>query len=298
MTERDELREMETVFLDEIAATPGDETPVLIYADWLAEQDDPATRSRGEFLRLESVLKRGKPGAQRADMEWQARQLWWDHIEDWLGPLYDAVDHFRYERGLLSVEVSSASLADMHPEELAATPAWGWLRHVGVRKGGLEALAQLSELPRPRYLASLDIGRKTVADAAEELPLLLGMPILQDLRELNLAENGLSEVGCTQLGRWTGAASLRALVLRKNEITSVGVRSLLDSPHLGALEELDLAFNFIQADGARELCNTASVPRLKRLDVSYNHVDWHDVAALQKRFGDGVQAYPSRQNYG
>lgn len=298
MTGRDDLRAMETSFLDEIAETPGDETPVLIYADWLAEQDDPATRSRGEFLRLQSILTRGKPGAQRADMEWQARQLWWDNIEHWLGPLYDAVDHFSYARGQLSVEVSEASLIDLDADDLAATPAWDWIRQITIRKGGIETLALLSELPRPRYLVSLEIGRRAITDMETELPVMLAMPILQELRELNLAENSLSELGCTQLARWAALATVRTLVLRRNEITSVGLRSLLGSPYLTALEELDLAYNFVGADGARELCESIAVPCLTRLDVSYNHINWHDVAALQKRFGDGVVAYPCRPMYG
>jgi uncharacterized protein (TIGR02996 family) len=289
---------METVFLEEIAHNPHDETPVLIYADWLTEQDDPALVSRGEFLRLESILKRGKPGPQRSDMEWQVRQLWWDHIEDWLGPLYDAVDHFRYERGFLSVEVSDRTLAGITADDLAGTLAWDWVRHVGVRKGGLDALALLSELPRPRFLVSVDVGRKAIEEVEEELPVLLAMPILQELRELTVAENGLSDVGCAQLARWAPLASLRKLVLRKNEITCVGVRSLLDSPHLGCLEELDLGDNFIQTDGARDLCQTVSLPRLKRLDLSYNSLNYYDLAALQKVYGDGVQTYPSRQTYG
>src|SRR4051812_8327901 len=102
--------DLEPEFLREIAHDPDDETAVLVYADWLSEQPDPARASRGEFLRLESILKRGKPGAAaRSDLEWQARQLWWDHVEEWLGPLYHAVDHFRYERGLLTVETSEAT---------------------------------------------------------------------------------------------------------------------------------------------------------------------------------------------
>src|SRR4051794_16188510 len=146
---------LEAAFLSEIAHNPGDETAVLIYADWLCEQDDPAAVSRGEFLRLESTLKRGKPGPARSDLEWQARQLWWDHVEDWLGPVYHAVDHFRYERGLLTVEVSDATLAEADLDELAAHPAWDWVRHLGVRKGGVETLALLSEIPPPAFLAGV-----------------------------------------------------------------------------------------------------------------------------------------------
>lgn len=39
-------------FLDEIHASPYEDTPRLIYADWLEEQGDP----RGEYLRIECAL--------------------------------------------------------------------------------------------------------------------------------------------------------------------------------------------------------------------------------------------------
>ena len=289
---------LEASFLHEIAHNPDDETAVLIYADWLCEQDDYDLVSRGEFLRLQSVLQRGRPGAARADLEWQARQLWWDNVERWLGPVYDAVDHFRYERGLLTVEVSAGSLAAADLDELQAAPAWDWVRHLGVRKGGLDTLTLLSEMTRPAFLLSVAVGRKTVEDVEEDLPLLLGMPILHGLRELDLSENALGDDGCAQLAAWREAASLRKLTLRQTQTTCAGVRHLCGSPFLNGLEELDLSANFIGHDGGEELVRTHGLGRLKKLDLRFNDVDWHTIAALQKRFGDGVEVYPGRTRYG
>jgi uncharacterized protein (TIGR02996 family) len=297
MTVLDHLREMEATFLREIEHDPHDETAVLVYSDWLTDQDDPALVSRGEFLRLESILKRGRPGAQRSDLEWQARQLWWDHVEDWLGPLYHAVDHFLYERGLLSIEVSAPGLAEMDPEELAAIPAWDWVRHIGVRKGGLTTLELLSERPRPVFLVSIDVGRRTIHEEPDlELSLVLGLPIVGGLKELDLSENVLNDAACSELAHWQDAGSIRKLSLRKSRIDDDGLRTLLASPFLGGLEELDLSYNLLSDVGARELIETASLPRLSRLDLRYNAFDWHSVAALQKRFGDGVETYPARQH--
>jgi uncharacterized protein (TIGR02996 family) len=290
--------DLEAAFLREIAHNPHDETAVLVYADWLSEQDDLASVSRGEFLRLESILKRGKPGAARSDLEWQARQLWWDHVEEWLGPLYHAVDHFRYERGLLSVETSEQTLMGIDLDELASAPAWDWVRHLGVRKGGLETLALLSEIPPPAFLMSVGIGRKTIEDVAEDLPLLLGTSILHGLKELDLSENAIGDAGCAQLSAWAPAGSLRKLTLRSAQIGCAGVFHLTESPHLGGLEELDLSSNLIQDRGGSALARTKGLARLAKLDVSGNEIDWHTVAALQKRYGDGVAAYPGRPRNG
>jgi uncharacterized protein (TIGR02996 family) len=289
---------MEAAFLREIAHNPNDETAILIYADWLCEQDDLDLASRGEFLRLQSILQRGRPGAARADLEWQARDLWWKNVERWLGPVYDAVDHIHYERGFLAVEVSAGTLNAADLDELQAAPAWDWVRHLGVRKGGLDTLAMLSEMTAPAFLLSVAVSRKTVEDVEEDLPLLLGMPILHGLCELDLSENALGDDGCAQLAAWREAASLRKLNLRQTQTGCAGVRHLCRSPFLTGLEDLDLSANFISHDGGEELVRTHGLARLKKLDLRFNDVDWHTIAALQKRYGDGVEVYPGRSRYG
>jgi uncharacterized protein (TIGR02996 family) len=284
MSAREDVCNLEAVFLEEIARTPGDETPVLIYADWLMEQDDPSQASRGEFLRLQSVLRRGRPGAQRGDMEWRARDLWWKDVETWLGPLYDAVEHFHYERGLLAIEVCEDTLRRFDTAELARTPAWGWVRHIGVRAGSVETLAWLSELPRPPLLASLDVGRKTLDPEGDDLQSLLGLPLLAGLAELELGQNSLGDAGAIQLAAWAGAGSLRKLGLSYNGIGDVGARALAHSAHLNGLVELNLSRNPVADDGGLALAGASGLGGLQRLDLSGTDVGWHEIAALQKRF--------------
>jgi hypothetical protein len=230
------------------------------------------------------VLRHGRPGAQRGDMEWRARDLWWSHIESWLGPLYDAVEHFRYERGLLSVEVSEATLRCFDVAELARTPAWGWLRHIGVRKGSIETLGWLSELPRPPLLRSLDVGRKTLDPEQDQLPVLLGLPLLAGLTELELARNALGDAGAIQLANWPGAASLRVLGLDHNAIGDAGVAALAESPHLNAVVELDLSGNRVGMLGGLALARATGLGALRKLSLCGTEVGWHEFPALQERF--------------
>src|SRR6516162_8267287 len=56
-------------FLQAIAASPNDEGPRLIYADWLDERDDP----RGTWLRTESALRGTSP--KKAEHEALAARL-------------------------------------------------------------------------------------------------------------------------------------------------------------------------------------------------------------------------------
>jgi uncharacterized protein (TIGR02996 family) len=286
---------LEAVFLTEVAASPGDETPVLIYADWLMEQDDLAQVSRGEFLRLQSILRHGRPGVQRGDMEWRARDLWWQNIETWLGPLYDAVDHFRYERGLLAIEVCEDTLRNFDIDELAETPAWGWVRHIGVRSGSIETLAGLSELPRPPLLTGIDIGRKTLDPEQDELSRLLELPLLADLTELELAQNSLGDDGASRLAAWQGAASLLRLGLKRNGIGDVGVRALTDSVHHNGLVELDLADNPVGEYGGQALAQAGGLAGLQKLDVSGTSISWDEFVALQDRFVHCAFRFPAWQ---
>jgi uncharacterized protein (TIGR02996 family) len=287
---------LEAVFLDDVARQPGDETPVLIYADWLMEQDDSDQQTRGEFLRLQSVLRHGRPGAARSDMEWRARDLWWSHIESWLGPLYDAVEHFRYERGLLAIEVCEDTLRRHDVAELAGLPAWGWVRHIGVRRGSVGTLAWLSELPRPPLLTSVDVGRKTLDPESDDLPCLLGLPLLAGLTELELGQNFLGDDAAAQLAAWAPAASLRKLGLARNRISTIGLRALAQSAQLDDLVELDLSGNPIYDDGAMTLAQAAGLNGLKQLDVSGTDIGWDALAAVQDRFHDcTVQRFGRRR---
>ncbi len=54
-------------FLQAISEKPDDDTPRLVYADWLDEHGDPA---RAEFIRVQCQLARLPPDApDRIDLE-------------------------------------------------------------------------------------------------------------------------------------------------------------------------------------------------------------------------------------
>jgi uncharacterized protein (TIGR02996 family) len=71
----------EAAFLASIQATPTDNTPRLIYADWLEERGD----RRGEFLRVECALV-APPAGEPHDAQFRARYLalWLSADPEWL----------------------------------------------------------------------------------------------------------------------------------------------------------------------------------------------------------------------
>src|SRR4051812_42241662 len=66
--------------LIEARLAPGDDAPRLVLADWLEENGGEADRARGEFIRLQCQLAHARV-ADRSDMEWRERSLWWEYVE-------------------------------------------------------------------------------------------------------------------------------------------------------------------------------------------------------------------------
>ncbi len=73
-------------FIQAIQASPGDEVPRLVYADWLDDQGDP----RGELIRVQCELaRRPANDLERKRLEQRADELLDDYGELWLEPLRD-----------------------------------------------------------------------------------------------------------------------------------------------------------------------------------------------------------------
>ena len=64
---REEVRVYEQAYLDAIAGSREDDTPHLVYADWLEERGDPA---RAEFIRLECRLAKLPPDDESRGLGW------------------------------------------------------------------------------------------------------------------------------------------------------------------------------------------------------------------------------------
>ena len=244
-------RDLDAAFLREVVGAPHDDTPLLIYADWLMDQPDAASQTRGEYLRLSSLLARTNDRGLARDLRWRTQELWWGHADAWLGPVYDAVDHFIYERGRLCVEVSEGPFCRLSPEELACVPAWDWVTDVVVRKGGLDLLLHLGRSPRPPLLEGVDVGRGSLEEG--ELEYLLEEGFWAGVPELELQLNPLGDSGAAGLAYWPGLAGVRLLDLTGCGIGRAGLLSLAQSPYLDAVEKLRLTAPAYESEGWRLL---------------------------------------------
>jgi uncharacterized protein (TIGR02996 family) len=78
-------------FLASIIEAPDDDTPRLIYADWLEERDDP----RGEFIRVQcelARLRKSKDGPRRAALKARGRELFSGQQDAWVEALVRQFD--------------------------------------------------------------------------------------------------------------------------------------------------------------------------------------------------------------
>src|SRR5262249_46754649 len=118
---------------------------------------------------------------------------------------------------------------------------------------------------------------------------LAGLPQLARFTALRFSYTPVGLLGAEALASSSHLANLRELNLMRCGIDDAGAVALAQSPHLAALEELNLSWNDIGSAGARALAS-GSLSRLRRLVIERNRFRKADLAALQKRFGDGLLA--------
>src|SRR5437762_7367117 len=89
-------------FLAAIREHPDDDTPRLVYADWL---DDHGDADRAEFIRVQCELARlGEYHERRNELEQREKELLKAHEMEWLGIIaeIEGRGETRFARGLLS----------------------------------------------------------------------------------------------------------------------------------------------------------------------------------------------------
>jgi uncharacterized protein (TIGR02996 family) len=112
-------------FLRDIIANPDDDTPRLIYADWLEDQSDP----RGEFIHVQCLLADlAVEDPRRPALQARERELLARHQDQWLGPLRPLLSGWTFRRGFL---------------DAVSVPAATYLAH--------------ADIPRPATVRSLEV---------------------------------------------------------------------------------------------------------------------------------------------
>ena len=283
-------------FLADILEHSEDDTPRLVYADWLQDsgQDDRAT-----FIRLQVERSRCPDEGETARaLRQQAEQLLRTHWSEWVRPLAGLVGDEPGEgwlRGAYHPESLSrfrrgfVSLLDMHAGRFLRCAAELFrlapIRHLRLRHAA-EVAAELASCPYLRWLDGLefiDYYSSPIDPAA--MAHLAGSPYLGRLRYLGLYKNHLGDEGVEHLARSTWLAGIEVMELGDNGLSSRGVTSLANTRQPFYPVRLRLGGNEPGIDGLRALGGSAIGARLASLALDSCRLGPPEAAALADATG-------------
>jgi uncharacterized protein (TIGR02996 family) len=289
---------MHEAFLREVQAHPDDDTPRLVYADWLDDQAGPLEMARAEFIRTQCELARlPLDDERRPGLEARERQLLAGRHKTWAGPLREDVNSYVFRRGFVEEVRLSAGAFLARAERLFE---WAPLRSAHL----VDVAAKAKELADSPYLARLRGLRLTVegrpaymvpagSDAAGVLTTLLRSRHLKDLRSLALPGNNLGTAGAGALAKAAALAGLAELDLRHASMGADGLEALARAPTLSRLRKLRLGGQTAptnaaaRAAAARNFGRAAALflDRLEELDLRWNGAAADTVLPLENVSG-------------
>jgi uncharacterized protein (TIGR02996 family) len=264
---------LDQAFLDDIIEHPDDDTPRLIYADWLEDQGNPSSRARAELIRVQCQLSanRGTQGTPRLFQ--RQREILAEHEQHWVQELGVSVAEWQFERGFIGrIRIEVPVLLEhaeqlFHRAPIRQLSLFWWFTRIMDRTADLR---RLCSLPTWRNLLSLEMPEQHLSSAILEL--LASCEAFPGLQVLDLARNRLGDAGLRALAQSPLFARLVVLNLSGNDITARGIRrlvecvdSLLREGVTPRLRTLKLANNSLGANGRRAVWEHPYLSQVVRL---------------------------------
>jgi uncharacterized protein (TIGR02996 family) len=249
-------------FLEAVLEAPDDDTPRLIYADWLEERGDP----RGEFIRLQCALARmPRDDPHFVEGHRRARLLGLEHGKAWAEPLKGLINGWRFHRGFIEeVTLAAETFVKRGGDLFALAP----VRYVRLTSSG-KIVRKVAGSPHLARLTALDLINNRIGDNGVKT--LLGSPHLGALKLLHVGFNSLTDFGARTLALQPRLPQLVTLNLYGNEIGPRGTGALATSLRWPALTTLVLGSNQVGDEGAEHLAAVARA-RLRTLVLSFNGI--------------------------
>jgi uncharacterized protein (TIGR02996 family) len=276
-------------FIEAIRDAPDDDTPRLIYADWLEERGDP----HGEFIRLQCALVKLRNRDSRREMlARRERELWERHRKVWLG------GHEREAGGLKTFvrgfRFFTRFFLNNYPYYETYCARWAPLQSITLDSGsgpmrdpGPQAGERLGICPSLAGWLQLEARG---GSSGAWLPPLLASPHLHRLRELHLHHVGLDPAAVHALAGLTNLTNLRKLSLKVYHIGDREITALADAPLLSGLTSLRFSRADLTDSGVRALAASPRLDNLQELILRGNDVISSQARQLLYiRFGNRVQ---------
>jgi uncharacterized protein (TIGR02996 family) len=261
-------------FLEAILQDPNDDTPRLVFADWLEEQGDSASAARAEFIRVQCILAGDLlPPERRGELERRQQQILDEWGKEWVRPLRRLVRGWRFHRGFIDeVEVFSGKFLSYAGRLFRQTP----IQHVHLAREVLASrgqqinMAALADSEHLRRLCSLDLSDNRLE--TRDVRALVVSEHLTGLTALNLAQNRIGDGGIRVLAEAPLLGQLTDLDLQHNDFGPAGVRALARallrlarSDEGLRLRRVNLRGNNLSAAGQRVIADSPLLRRLTRI---------------------------------
>lgn len=238
-------------FFHAIKENPDDDTPRLIFADWLQEHGNAADAARGEYLRLSVLRHRLSPDDPSYDlMKRREGELFREHCWAWLGPLVDAAKTWTFERGMIQVVAEPERITKPEVRVWARTSAALWIDSLAISQFARGRIIDLAFSPPLEHINRLDLsGNGNIRDL-EYLFRLFRAQRMLFLKRLRLARCRLGQEQVRFSDRSRELLSrLTFLDLSHNLLDDTAARLLAESPCLKKIAELRLGHNSFTLDG-------------------------------------------------
>jgi uncharacterized protein (TIGR02996 family) len=260
---------LESALLAEVIASPADDVPRLVYADWLDDHGGESERARAELIRVQidlSCLSECAP--ERLGLVERERTLLGDWEDKWTAPLRPYFRKMEFRRGFVERVTVHADQVLRHGEWLFDLAP---LRHVTL----LEAASRMKALRHDPALQRLE----TLCLCANSFDLtllqLLRSPHLQRLRGLELGRLSYHYAdgryfARSLVGALEGLPELESLTLNRWLPTFDLFERFADARFLDRIVHLALLETWAGFLRLAFLHRTSGASRLRTLDLSGN----------------------------
>ncbi|MBY0513340.1 MAG: TIGR02996 domain-containing protein [Gemmataceae bacterium] len=286
--------DVEEGLLAAITAHPTEDTPRLVYADWLEENGQPV---RAEFIRVQCAVKHLEElpaEKQRPHVHlWRRNQELLDHHRrDLLGPLGDDLTYFDavFDRGFLTQLTVSLPLFLKHA---AAIRALRPLPRIRVNGAGGVQFRVLHECPDLAVVETLNVSPSSdeeppgqgLAFALAHSPHLTRLEVLE-MEGCDIADEGLLLVAQSQ-----ALPALIELDVSRNDVTVQGVEWLIASRLWPRLRRVVLGGNPLGDEAAEVLADAADASRLENLNLRFTGIGPFGHRLLLNKYGGRVDLF-------
>jgi uncharacterized protein (TIGR02996 family) len=263
------MKPEEAGLLARVCAEPDDDSPRLIFADWLDEQGDP----RGEFIRVQVAISRlpAEDPTRTALLDREATLLARHHAR-WSEPLRGVASTAEFRRGFAETVFIDAKTFLLRADELFQLAPVRQIRFLDIGSN----LGRLMESPHLAQLSSVTIYAQHMGEDLTRA--LVDSPHLGELRSLSIGRNRVGDRGAERLAWSSRFRNLTSLDLSDNTIGDTGARAIASSSNLANLEALELRHNELSRAGLGALCGSTALTHLSQLGLGLNYV-----GALQER---------------